>query len=181
MNETIKTMYFRRAVRKYAPTPVDRKLIDEILDAARQAPTAMNKQQWKFYVLTDPKKIRQCSDQIATAAKDLFHLSNEIAQSATEDFVFHGAPVVVFITMPKENEWGGVDAGMCAQNMMLAAKSLGLDSCPVGFARFVEQTPFYSELKISASETVLFAVLIGFAAENPKTKPRVKDNVFFIP
>ena len=54
MNETLKTIYFRRAVRKYGPAPVPKKLIDEILDAARMAPTSMNKQAWKFYVVTHP-------------------------------------------------------------------------------------------------------------------------------
>lgn len=180
MNETLKTIYFRRAVRKYGPTPVPKKLIDEVLDAARMAPTAMNKQEWKFYVITHPAEIKKISGEIANVAKDLFHLSNEIAQSASEDFVFHSAPVVVFITMPKDNEWGAIDAGMCAQNMMLAAKSLGLDSCPVGFGKFVEQTPAYLNFKASPSEKVQLAVLIGFGTENPVTKPRNKDNVTFI-
>lgn len=180
MNETLKTIYFRRAVRKYGPAPVPKKLLDEVLDAARMAPTAMNKQEWKFYVVTNPAEIKKISSEIATVAKDLFHLSNEIAQSASEDFVFHGAPVVIFITMPKDNEWGATDAGICAQTMMLAAKSLGLDTCPVGFGKFVDQTPSYSNFNAASSEKVQLAVLIGFGAENPVTKPRKKDNVTVI-
>ncbi|HWA32916.1 MAG TPA: nitroreductase [Cyclobacteriaceae bacterium] len=176
----MKTIYFRRAVRKFAPTPVNKKLLDEIFEAGRQAPSAMNRQPWKFYVVTNPQKIKAISAEIAEAAKDKLHLAEEIAQSTREDFIFHGSPVVIFITAPLDSEWAPMDVGMCAQNMMLAAKSLGLDSCPVGFGRYVEKTKSYSDLKIPPSEKVQLALLIGFGAENPITKPRVKDNVFYL-
>ena len=58
MNEVLKTIYERRAVRKYKHVTVARELIDMLLDAGRMAPSAMNKQPWKFYVLTDQKKIK---------------------------------------------------------------------------------------------------------------------------
>ena len=52
MNEVLKIIYARRAVRKYNDKPLDRKIIEELLDAGRMAPSAINKQPWKFYILT---------------------------------------------------------------------------------------------------------------------------------
>jgi len=51
--------------------------------------------------------------------------------------------VVIFIISPHDNEWASLDVGMCAQNIMLAAKSLGLDTCPVGFGKYVEKTKIF--------------------------------------
>src|ERR1017187_9692313 len=156
MNDTLKTIYERRAVRKYKNIPVEKELITQVIDAGCMAPSAINKQPWKFYVLTNHEKIKEISKDILAHAtiemkniklKDtlktalsFFHLSNIVDFVLAGDPIFHGAPVVIFITYPKTDTWGGLDIGMCSQNMMLAAKSLGLDSCPVGFAKMVEHT-----------------------------------------
>jgi nitroreductase len=162
--ETIRTIYERRAVRKYKNKVVEWKLIEQIIGAGRMAPSAINKQPWKFYVVTDKMLIKSFSAAIAgitikdfaksgikkmfETAAHLFHFSKSFSFSALEDPVFHGAPVVIFITSPKDNEWASLDIGMCAQNMMLAAKSLGLDTCPVGFGKYIEKTKIFPRLRI---------------------------------
>lgn len=102
------------------------------------------------------------------------------ATNHNDDPVFHGAPVVIFITSPKDNEWAGLETGMCAQNMMLAAKSLGLDTCPVGLAKFIDQTATYHRLEVPAEEQVQLAVVIGYGAEKPEAHPRAKHTTIFI-
>ena len=94
--------------------------------------------------------------------------------------MFYGAPVVIFITAPRKDEWGALDVGMCAQNIMLAAKAMGLDTCPVGFAKFVTQVKDYPMLGIPAGEEVQLAVIIGFGDEHPKPHERVRDNISYI-
>lgn len=194
--ETLKTIYERRAVRKYKDQPVDTGMIEKILDAGRMAPSAINKQPWKFYILTDKETIHSFSKEIAKiAAKDfiksgpkqiiktiasLFHFSHGADLFRIADPVFYKAPVVIFITAPKDNEWALLDIGMCAQNMMLAAKSMGLDSCPVGFGKYVEHAAIYSRLKVPSSERVELAVILGYGNETPDVHPRNRDNVFFI-
>ncbi|MBE0633942.1 nitroreductase family protein, partial [Candidatus Bathyarchaeota archaeon] len=49
--EAIKT---RRSVRKYKPTPIPEEHLKTILEAARLAPSAGNKQPWKFIIVRDP-------------------------------------------------------------------------------------------------------------------------------
>jgi nitroreductase len=49
----IEAMHSRRSIRSYTPQPVDRATIEEIVDCARLAPTAMNDQPWEFVVVTD--------------------------------------------------------------------------------------------------------------------------------
>ena len=196
MNDTIKTIYERRSVRKYKTKPVERNLIWQIVDAGRMAPSAINKQPWGFYILTDKEVIKDFSKEISKAVikgfiksgirgivkagKDFFHFSHGIDFLKEEDSIFHGAPVVIFITSPKDNEWATLDIGMCSQNIMLAAKSLGLDSCPVGLGKFVEETKIFSRLNVPNSEQVNLALIIGYGDEHPEAKERMKNNLIFV-
>lgn len=195
-NETLKTIYERRAVRKYRDEPVKRELIEKLLDAGRMAPSAMNTQAWKFYVLTQKETIRAFSKEIVKlTSKDflkggikkaiinvvhLLRFSHGIDFSKMADPVFYGAPVVIFITAPKDYEWADLDIGMCSQNIMLAAKALGLDTCPVGFGKYAEHVSLYPKLHIPASEKLCFSITVGYGKENPEVQERKKENVVFI-
>ncbi len=195
-SETLKTIYERRAVRRYKDTPVDHELITKILDAGRMAPSAINKQPWKFYILTGKETIKTFSREIAKVTARVFAKEHpgDVAKAAFHflhmlkagdlfkrpDPIFHGAPVVIFITALRENEWASLDIGMCAQNMMLAAKALGLDSCPVGLAKYVEQTKIFSRLQVPFSEQVHLAIILGYGDETPEIHKRIRNNAFFI-
>jgi nitroreductase len=194
--ETIQTIYERRAVRKYKDLPVSTVTIEKILDAACMAPSAMNEQPWRFHILTQKETIQSFSKEIAKIVTSkviksgprqilktiagLIHFSFSPRVLLAGDPVFYGAPVVIFISAPKDNAWAALDIGMCAENMMLAAKSLGVDSCPVGFGKFVEQTKIYSRLGVPASDHVHLAVILGYGDENPPVHKRIRDNSFFI-
>ena len=110
----------------------------------------------------------------------MFHFAQSFDFSTFSDPVFYGAPVVIFITSPRNNEWAQLDIGMCAQNIMLAAKSLGLDTCPVGFGKFVEHTGHYSLLNIPETETVQLSITVGYGDETPHVHERKTDNIIFI-
>jgi nitroreductase len=197
MNEVIKNIYERRSVRKFSDKAVPKELIEQLIEAGRMAPSAINKQPWKFYVVTKKEDIQLFSKEIGIAAlksipqmgvknmvkavaSGITHLSHGIDFLKAPDPVFHGAPVVIFITAPKDNEWAGLDVGMCSQNIMLAAKSLGLDTCPVGFGKFIMKTKSYSKLNIPDKEQVLLSIIIGYGNETPEVHERKKDNVVYL-
>ena len=197
MNEVIKTIYERRAVRKYQDKPISKEMIEQLIDAGRMAPSAMNWQPWSFYVVTSKEDITLFSREIVkgglksipslgiknvakAVVSGITHLSFGIDFLTAKDPVFHGAPVVIFITAPKDNEWAALDIGMCSQNIMLAAKSLGLESCPIGFGKFVEKVKDYSKLNIPKIERVHLAIIIGYGDEVPEVHERNKNNAFYI-
>ena len=197
MNEVIKNIYERRAVRKYTNKAVSKDIIEKLLDAGKMSPSATNKQPWKFYVVTSKEDIKLFSSEIAKvgmksmAEMSLKKVASAIVSSITDlahgidfmkakDPVFYGAPVVIFITSPIENEWAGLDIGMCSQNIILAAKSLGLDSCPIGFGKFVEKSKDYPKLNIPQTEQVQIAIVIGYGNEIPEVHKRKKDNVVWV-
>jgi nitroreductase len=64
--------------------------------------------------------------------------------------------------------------------MMLAAKSMGLDTCPIGFAKYVCDTKHFHRLHIPDAEEVVLAVILGYGNEDPVTHERKKENIFFV-
>lgn len=192
----LSTIYTRRAVRKYKAKSVDKKLIEQLLAAGRMAPSAMNRQPWKFYVVTNKEIIHKLSGDIAKKAfketvrkgmkgvlktlSALFHFVGSFDLSTFHDPVFYGAPVVIFITAPNNNEWAQLDIGMCAQNIMLTAKSIGLDTCPIGFGKFVEHTKHSYLLNIPETESVQLSIIVGYGEEKPPAHERKTDNVVYI-
>lgn len=180
MIEAMNIMYNRRAVRKYKDLPVDKNIIDQILDAGRMAPSGMNLQPWKFYVVTDHSLIHDFDQQVSLVVKDIYSMPEMTEFINKPNAIFHGAPVVIFLTAPKMDEWAALDVGMCAQNIMLSAKSLGLDTCPVGLGKFIERTSFYSLLNIPESENILISLTLGYGNESLATHERKKDNVVYV-
>lgn len=179
-NETLHSIYDRRAVRKFKNNPIDKIHLEQLISAGRMAPSAMNKQPWKFYVLTNKEKIKLYAAEISNVVENILHLTLNKVFDKKADVIFHDAPAVIFITAEKSNEWADLDIGMCAQNIMLAAKSLGYDSCPVGLAKAIDKTKVYNELKIPSGEEVKLALVIGYADEQPEVHKRNTDNIIFL-
>lgn len=162
------------------------------------APSAMNRQPWLFHVVDDPDTVLLLSAAIVESGKiamlkeglkeavhavfhpGSFHFRDALDFFRTQDPIFHGAPLVIFISAPKSNDWASLDIGMCAQNMMLAAHSLGLASCPVGLGKFVEKTRLYPKLKVPSANQVKLAVIFGYAGEMPGLHERMRDNAVWM-
>jgi nitroreductase len=172
----------RRSVRNYKPDPVPQKIIDKILEAGTWAPSAMNRQPWKFVVITDKKIIKELSDGVKKVL-----LKNEaimkIARFAErftsqKDLVFYGAPLLIFVVGKKEYEWMPLDTGLAAQNMFLYAYSEGLGCCWIGFAHQLNKDPeALGKLKIPNDHQIYGVFIFGYPAEKAHKKDRNKPTV----
>ncbi len=148
MNSVIENIKQRRSIKKYKDKKIPRKLIDEIIEAGRYAPSSHNSQPWRFIVITNKKKIKELSNYIKDWFKKrvklalLIGLFNkkikeelEVARKrlVNQDLFFYDAPVLVLVCA-KPGRFAKVDCACAAQNMMLAARSLEIGSCWIGFA-----------------------------------------------
>ena len=124
--------------------------------------------------------LKSGTKQILKAVGHLLHYPHNINLFKGEYFIFHGAPVVIFITGPRDYEWAPLDIGMCSQNIMLAAKSLGLDSSPVGMGKYAEHTKNYSQLHIPATEQIYLSIVLGYGSEDPEMPKRARDNAIYV-
>ena len=114
-----KLMIERRSVRSYKPDPVESEKLSSVLEAARMAPSAANRQPYKLYVI--PTKGRE----------------QELRKIYNSDW-FVQPPYVICICVSESTAWkrqsdglsfAMVDAAIAFDHLVLTATSLGLGTC----------------------------------------------------
>jgi len=160
--------------------------IDRLMQLAILSPTAFNLQHWRFVIVTDQKlreKIRKVSwDQSqVTDASLLIVLTGDLmawdkeperywknAPQTSRDYLipaihdyYHGKPEVQRDEVMRS-------CGMAAMNLMLAAKDLGYDSCPMDGLDFNEVAKL---IKLPEYHIPAMFVVIGKSIKDPWPRP----------
>jgi nitroreductase len=177
-NPVIDAIYARRSIRRYQEKPVPKDTVKKLLSAAAMSPTAMNRQPWRFVVIENKEKIKELSRHVK---KQLGLLGyglrfTEIVKSQ-DDTVFYGAPLLILVSAEKNDQWSRINCGILAQTMFLAAHSLGLGSCFIGFANSLNDDPaVMTDLSIPKDHDLIAALIFGYPSEKkdaPVREPRV--------
>src|SRR5579859_4163872 len=126
----IEAIYARRAVRNYTDEQVSEPKVRELLEAAIQAPSAVNTQPWAFVVIQDKALLNEISDrsiQILRNRPLAPELKATIEQLGFN--VFYNAGTLILICAKPTGAHPDWDCCFAAENLMLAARGLGLGSC----------------------------------------------------
>ena len=154
----IEAIKSRRSVRSYLDKPIEPEKLEQILEAARLAPSACNYQDWKFVVVQDAG-------------------TRQALAKACNDQTFIGqAPVVIGAcsTDPQRRMASGqptsaVDLAIAVDHMTLAAVELGLGSCWIG----AFDAPAVGKLLGVPDGAVVVHVLpLGYPAKTSSARPR---------
>jgi nitroreductase len=148
------TIFDRRSIRKYKTDKIDDKLIQKIIEAAMFAPTARNLQPWHFIIVDD----RSILDKITEIHPYVSMLKI--------------APIAIIVCGDTEisQDYYQVDCAAATQNILLAAKELGLGSCWCGiYPRAERVTDFEKLFELSANIKPFSLVVLGISDEQ---KPR---------
>ena len=181
--DALHAIYERRAVREYTGVKPSRELLKRLLDAAVQAPSAMDLQPWSFVVVQDAATLKRLSDHAKKlsltrmpSGSGLSLYRRELEDPKTD--IFHGAGTLVAI-VAKPGPWPGVeDCCLAGQNFMLAAHALGLGTCPIGYARDALNEPsFKRELGIPNDHAVAMAIVVGHKKDQPSPTMRHEARV----
>lgn len=124
------SIFSRASVRNYSEEKVGRKNLEALIASAVRAPTAMHLEPWAFVVVQDRNILKKLSDR----AKPLFLGKLHHAPSVFSDpqfDVFHGAGTLIVICA-KPAPFSEADCWLAAENLMLAACSMGLGTCVIG-------------------------------------------------
>jgi nitroreductase len=172
----------RRSIRKFKDEPISDEALQAILTAGTQAPSAKNRQPWRFVVVKRDKRaemVRLMREGIAKAKAR----GEDIGSSEWTARVMEKAAVTIFIFNPEGlHPWlarsiqqqfmdvaNNQSIGAAIQNMALAAQGLGIGSlwiCDVFEA--------YEELRTWMGEEgqMIAALSLGYADESPGPRPR---------
>jgi len=139
LTSTEEVILLRRSVREYRKEQIPEFMVRRILEAGRSAPSAGNRQPWKFIVIRDPKVLDNLTRDVVSVAQRLKNQQDYRALAALAEgrlSVFHGAPTVLLILKDVRGDSSpDLDCGIAGQNMVLAAHSMGLGTCWVSFTR----------------------------------------------
>ncbi len=154
MNDVMKTITTRRSIRKFTKKEVSKEVIELLLTAAMNAPTACNQQAWYFFVITDKDKLKRLSS---------LHGGLHFVKDAPLAIVICGDPSSAIL----DYYWID-DCAAATQNLLLAAHSLGLGSTWTGINHYDNDAiDFYRQNINIPVQYIPFAMIpIGYPAEH---------------
>jgi len=185
--DTLDAIYARRAVKHYDPAhEMPEAELTKILEAAIQSPTSFNIQHWRFVVVKDKelrKQIRAAGNDQAqmTDASVLIVMTGDVdAWKKDPQRYWRNAPPDVAKLLVdwmgpfhEGREWLQRDEamrsiGIAMQTIMLAAKAMGYDSCPmIGF----DQDAVAKLINLPKDHVIGPMIAIGKGTKDPWPKP----------
>jgi nitroreductase len=165
----------RRSVHEFTNAPIDRLMIQSLIDAAIQAPSAMNSQPWAFSVFLDRKRIDYLSDQVKDwLLNQTLQAPSKFNQTLTEiltdpgfSLLHHASALLLILAKPSANQ--AIEACcLAAQNLLLAAREEGIATCWIGLSRpWFDLRSTKIELGLPEAYRVVAPIILGY----PKTWP----------
>jgi nitroreductase len=189
----------RRSVRRYKPDAPPDELVERVLAAATTAPSASNKQPWRFFVVKNPERIREAAAAVRTevdAVAEHVPADSEEAFRAYGDYFtrFESAPVLVVPAhrgqrvlshlvddaiaperrariVAMERDSGLVSTSLAIMNLLLAAHASGLGASAMTGPLLAEHR-LQELFGIPASWGIAALIPIGFSDEVPRVPER---------
>lgn len=184
MNEVIENINTRVSVRDYKDEKVPDKVINELLRLGCRAPSAMNKQALAFAIVEDRDKAKAYSDRAKALRIEGERMKSHPSEAvieilSDEDYnIFFNSPVQIFIFSSPEGLKPVEDGSIAAQNICLAAHSMGYGTCYIGFAQGLGRDPeFRKDLNVPGDYSYIGALTLGRPAAVTEIKPRKEVEV----
>lgn len=178
-NDVIETIMSRRSIRKYLDKPVEHEKLATVAKCGINAPNAMNQQQWAVRVVEDQNFIKETTEIFKKAMPEM------VKRDANFKNMYRNAPNIIVVATPKGDSWGLLNAGLLGENMMIAAKALGLGTCCLGSpARFLQANeackPYVAKLNLPKDYEICYVLAIGYPDEAPEAKQRDESKIEYI-
>jgi nitroreductase len=181
MNAIIAAINARRSVRSYQSRPIPLDVVKAVIDAGNEAPSAMNSQPWRFVVIEDGQAKTKLLGVALPNAKKILEQMKESDPARYEaitkrlnelpDPVYYSAPVIVFVI--GSGRYAQHSCPLACENMMLAAHSMGLGSCWVGFGSMVtDDLEVKRILDLAEGEMIFGPILLGYPVGYPERPPK---------
>lgn len=192
MNETMQTILHRRAIRRFDARQIEEELLQQILQAGLYAPSAGGRQGVIFAVCQDKEvnerlgKIKRANSNphMATAKNYVSKEQPSIADDPKLTNAFYDAPTVITMFAPKNFLFSVDDCAVAAENMMLAADSLGIGSCYIGQGWTAFADSYGQEIlrkwEIRTDYYAVMQLLLGYPKaddRHPAAKARKDDRI----
>jgi nitroreductase len=185
--DTMKAIYQRRAVRSYTAEKIEKATIEELLDAAVRAPTALHGEPWAFVIVQNKDRLHRYSDRgkalLLGQEEAVSYLrsaeSRALSVLADPAFnIFYDAGALIVVCRKVRGPFVDADCWLAAENLMLAAIAKGLGTCCIGFAVGILNTAEVKrELGIPENGAAVAPIIVGVPREAPAPVSRKAPEV----
>lgn len=159
----------RRSIRAYTDKPIEEHTLRELIGLGVMAATGSNMQAWGFAVIQGKEEIQRLSEQ--TKIWLLKHLAAYPYLEQYRDWltkpsysVFNHAHTLLLIYGDTASHWHVYDCTLCAANIMLAAHSMGIGTCWIGFGEHVLDTPEFKRAhNVPESYALVCPMSLGYS------------------
>ena len=168
MFEIIKT---RRSTRSFKEIDVEKEKLDQIIEAARYAPSGGNNQSSHFIVVKNGQFLEELAQMAQTefskmeVEENMYKsLKSSIMQSKKGNYIFHyNAPVLIVVCNEKGYGNAFADSACAIENMLVMANALDLGSCYINQLTWLsEHEVIRNKLDLCEDEMICGAVAIGY-------------------
>lgn len=159
--DVMKAITMRRSVRKYKTEPIPEKDLRDLLEAMRSAPSAANRQPWKFIVVTD-QAIRQKIVDICRGQEFIGEAPVLIVGCGKEADAWHG------VGGNREQSSLMTDITIAIDHLTLAATEKGIGTC---WIQAFNEECVKKILKIPEDVRVIALCTVGYPAEPNAFRP----------
>lgn len=175
----------RRSVRRFRPDPVPREVIEKILELALWAPSAMNRQDWRFIVAEGEKKeallkvTATAFEHFRPVLEKNFPDKPKIIEASKRFFETQGGAPTIILAYAGHYPMGFEDpysVTLAVQNLLLAAHEAGLGAVWSDAAVLYREKEI-SELMGVEGRKLVCLIPVGYPDETPKATPRQQGRV----
>jgi nitroreductase len=172
----------RRSIRKFKPDPVPKEMINQLLEAARLAPSASNRQPWRFQVITDPELKNRIFEEAVEGHQLQVKEAPVLIVCGSELFTFvkkHSlAPPDSDYLGANSEDWDAIkefipnahmNTAIAIEHIVLMATALGLGTC---WIQWIRPAQIARILEWPAHIVPLIILTVGYANQSPKPRPR---------
>jgi nitroreductase len=157
MKDFISIVKTRRTVRRFEQRHIEPAVLAELLEAARSAPSAANKQPLEYVVVSNPTVRGQIFANVAWAG---YIRPKRDPMPGQEPMAY----IVLLVNRNIAEHGAAADVGAAAENIMLAAWSLGIGSCWMGA---IGRPEIAKILQIPENMSIDTLIALGYPAEEP--------------
>jgi nitroreductase len=179
-------IHSRRAVREYMEESIGRPTLQKLIDAAIQAPSAVNEQPWLFAVVQDRSVLalisREAKAYLLTAPPQnlALHRLHELRNDPDFD-IFYRAPVLIVIASINESRWAIENCALAAENLMLTACAEGLGTCWIGLSQgWLATLEGKAALGLPVACRPVAPIIVGRPKSPPAPVPRREPQIRWI-
>lgn len=181
----------RRSVRRYQDRPVEQALLEQMLEAARWAPSPHGRQPWRFVVLTKQQLKQRLAEHMGDTWRAHLEMDRQSEQTVnlrlerSHQRILQAPAIIIAclylddldqysdpIRQAHETTMAIQSLGAAVQNMLLMAYDLGLDTCWMCAPLFCPEVTCRA-LDLDTRFIPHALVTVGYAAADPVRRPRL--------